>query len=288
MSTRTDTERELRSAASQVALLAGLEAHSRQHDRIRAQVIGGLIPLADRLARRYAHRGESTEDLEQVARIGLIKAVDGFDPRLGGFLGYAIPTIRGELKRHFRDGCWDIRIPRRLQELRIEVRSATERISQQSGHEPSVDEIAVALSVGPADVRAALQAANAFRVGSLNVDAAADGEISTQLVDAIGGTDERLDGVPDEVSLRPALDRLPERERQVLAMRFFQGMTQSQIAERIGLSQMHVSRLLQRTLIGLRDWMNGDATEVSVCRPRRRPQGRRLRHRQRRGRRLAA
>ncbi|HEY3501885.1 MAG TPA: SigB/SigF/SigG family RNA polymerase sigma factor [Actinocatenispora sp.] len=236
---------------------------------LRTRVIEGLVPLADRLALRYANRGERSDDLVQVARLGLIKAVDGFDPARGDFLGYAVPTIQGELKRYFRDQCWDVRVPRRLQDLRHDANAAADRLSQRVGHEPSVAELAADLAVPERDVLAAIGAGAAYRVASLNAATRQDGA-GCEIGELVGAPDHRVEEVPDRVSLRPALARLPARERRVLALRFVDGLTQAEIAERIGLSQMHVSRVLSRTLAGLRAWIDGDASAVDVCGQRRR------------------
>ncbi|HEY3507233.1 MAG TPA: SigB/SigF/SigG family RNA polymerase sigma factor [Actinocatenispora sp.] len=250
--------------------MAGLPADSPRRQSLRAEAVGGLLPLADRLARRYAHRGESMDDLVQVARVGLLKAVDGFDPAAGAFLGYAIPTILGELKRYFRDQCWDVRVPRQVQELRQRVHQAEESLAQVVGHDPSTEEIAERLHVGRDAVRAAVVADRAYTASSLNMPTRQDDGSGCEMGDLLGGCDERLEWAADRVSLRPALDRLPDRERQVLAMRFFDNLSQSEIAERIGLSQMHVSRLLARTLAGLRAWIDGEADHVDTCHERRR------------------
>ncbi|WP_203662427.1 SigB/SigF/SigG family RNA polymerase sigma factor [Actinocatenispora rupis] len=230
-------------------------------------MIEGFVPLADRLARRYASRGESLEDLQQVARVGLVKAVDGFDPELGGFLGYAVPTILGELKRYFRDQCWDVRVPRDLQDLRRRVHQTADELVQQKGHDPSSAEVAAELDVDRASVTAAVGADRAYSASSLNAPARQDGQ-GCEVGDLLGDNDEQVEWTADRVSLRPALDQLPERERRVLAMRFFDDLTQTQIAERIGLSQMHVSRLISRTLDGLRAWIDGECDHVEVCHER--------------------
>lgn len=248
------------------------DTSTSQSDRgeLRREVIEGFLPLADRLARRYTGRGQRLDDLVQVARLGLVKAVDGFNPALGTFIGYAVPTIRGELKRYFRDQCWDLRVPRRLQELRMAVNDATDTLAQQLGRTPSITEVADNVGASEGDVDACLDAGAAFSALSLNAPCDEQG---SELGEQVGQSDTLLTEVPDWVSLRPALDQLPQRERDVLIMRFFLNMTQAHIAERIGVSQMHVSRLLTRTLRGLRDWIDGDTSRVEVC-EQRRPAGR--------------
>lgn len=249
--------------------LATLAEDDPDRESLRSEVIEGYLPMADRLARRYSHRGERLDDLIQVARLGLIKAVDGFDPQLGSFPGYAIPTIRGELKRYFRDQCWDIKVPRRLQELRIEVNANVDQLSQQLHHMPSASEVASEVAQPRPQVELALDLGNAYSAASLNAPATNTSGESCELVELLGGTDPAVDQVPDRVSLAPALSRLPQRERDLLVMRFFDNLTQAQIAERLGLSQMHVSRLLTRTLGALRDWIDGNAADVAVCAQRR-------------------
>ncbi|GAA4203124.1 SigB/SigF/SigG family RNA polymerase sigma factor [Actinocatenispora rupis] len=244
--------------------MAALPSGSTRRTTLRTTAIEGLVPVADRIARRYANRGESPDDLVQVARVGLVKAVDGFDPALGGFLGYAVPTIQGELKRYFRDQCWDVRVPRELQELRRDVQRTVDELAQRAGHDPTSAEVAAALRVDRRAVLAALGSDRAYSTASLNLPVRRDGQ-SCEVGDLIGARDERVELVADRVSLRPALDQLPDRERELLFLRYFENQTQSQIAARVGLSQMHVSRLITRTLAGLRAWIEGDSDRVDVC-----------------------
>jgi RNA polymerase sigma-B factor len=244
--------------------------HDAHHDA-HGELIATYLPVADRIARRYAHHRDQLDDLVQVARLGLVKAVNGFDPRLGPFLGYAVPTIEGELKRYFRDQCWRLRPPRRLQELRAAARTAEEELAQRLGRPPTVAETAERVGCPPADLAEALQAAG-HAVASLNapVRGAGDGPELGELGELLGGTDPDLDSLPDRMSLRPALALLPDRERRVIGWRFVDQLTQRQIAERLGISQIHVSRLLARTLAGLRAWIDGERDEVEVCQARRR------------------
>jgi RNA polymerase sigma-B factor len=236
--------------------LADLPAGSPDRPRLRGRVIEWYLPLAQHLARRFTGRGESAEDLAQVATIGLIKAVDGFDPERGvEFTGYAVPTIVGELKRHFRDKGWSMRVPRRLQELKLAIGNATAALTQDLGRSPTVADLAERLGLTEDEVLEGLESANAYTAISLSTpvggaDGADDG--GTEIGDLLGDLDPAMARVEDRAALRPLIARLPERERGILAMRFFQNMTQSQIAERIGVSQMHVSRLLSRTLATLR------------------------------------
>jgi RNA polymerase sigma-B factor len=211
------------------------------------------LPLVDHCARRFRNRGEPFDDLLQVGTIGLLKSIDRFDPGRGvEFSTYATPTIIGEIKRHFRDKGWAIRVPRRLQELRMLIGTATAELSQGLGRVPTPREIAEQIGVSPEEVMEGLESANAYSTLSLDAgDSSGDGGPS--MLDAIGAEDVNLEHVEIRESIKPLLERLPSREKQILLLRFFRGMTQSQIAAEIGVSQMHVSRLLTRTLEQLRE-----------------------------------
>ncbi|MEU8224840.1 RNA polymerase sigma factor SigF [Kribbella sp. NPDC048915] len=210
------------------------------------------MPLVEHLARRFRNRGEPYDDLVQVATIGLIKAIDRFDPERGvEFSTYATPTILGEIKRYFRDKGWAIRVPRRLQELRLSLTSATAELTQELGRAPTVAELSERLGLSPDLVIEGLESANAYN--TLSLDAPDQNETdATTVLDGLGGEDEALESVEYRESLKPLLAQLDTREKRILTLRFFRGMTQSQIAEEIGISQMHVSRLLARTLTELR------------------------------------
>jgi RNA polymerase sigma-B factor len=228
--------------------------HSSATDRSRArgQLVELHLPLVEHCARRFVNRGEPFEDLLQVGTIGLIKAVDRFDSDRGvEFSTYATPTIIGEIKRHFRDKGWAVRVPRRLQELRMSIGSATGELSQQLGRSPTTQEVADRLGVGIEDVLEGIESANAYATLSLDAGDREDGLGS--LIEMMGASDEALDHVELRESIRPLIEQLPPRERQILMLRFFRQMTQSQIAREVGISQMHVSRLLTRTLAELRD-----------------------------------
>jgi RNA polymerase sigma-B factor len=200
------------------------------------------------------------DDLVQVGTIGLIKAVDRFDPQRGvEFSTYATPTIVGEIKRHFRDKGWAIRVPRRLQELRISLGQATAELSQKSGRAPTVAELAAHLGISQDEVIEGLEGAQAYSTTSLDAHVGGDdGEDSPSLVDRLGSDDLDLEAVEYRESLKPLLAALPSRERRILALRFFHGMTQSEIAAEIGVSQMHVSRLLAKSLATLREGMTDE------------------------------
>ena len=233
--------------------LATIEQGSTEWMAIREKLVEMHLPLVEHLARRFRNRGEPLDDLVQVATIGLIKSVDRFDPERGvEFSTYATPTIVGEIKRHFRDKGWAVRVPRRLQELRLSLTSATADLSQRLGRAPTVAELAGQLKLSEEEVLEGLESANAY--STLSLDVPEQGEQDSPVVaDSLGAEDEELEGVEYRESLKPLLAKLPPREKKILLLRFFGNMTQSQIAEEIGISQMHVSRLLARTLAQLRD-----------------------------------
>ena len=220
---------------------------------IRDELVQGHLPLVEYLARRFAGRGEPLDDLIQVATIGLIKAVDRFDPERGvEFSTYATPTIAGEIKRHFRDKGWAVRVPRRLQELKLALTRASADLTQQLGRAPTVAELATHLNLSEEDVLEGLESAHAYSTVSLDAPDSDDDE-GPAVADSLGMVDEALEGVEYRESLKPLLEALPAREKRILVLRFFSGMTQSQIAAELGISQMHVSRLLARTLAQLRE-----------------------------------
>ena len=235
------------------ARLAELQTGSAQHKAVRDALVEQHLPLVEHLARRFRNRGEPYDDLVQVATIGLIKSVDRFDPQRGvEFSTYATPTIIGEIKRHFRDKGWAVRVPRRLQELRLSLTAATSELSQRNGRSPTVAELAGHLGLTEEEVLEGLESANAYSTLSLDVPESGDDE-SPAVADSLGSEDEALEGVEYRESLKPLLEQLPAREKRILLLRFFGNMTQSQIADEIGISQMHVSRLLARTLAQLRE-----------------------------------
>ncbi|MDQ1703064.1 MAG: polymerase sigma-B factor [Frankiaceae bacterium] len=220
--------------------------------RIRDELVEMHLPLVEYLARRFRNRGEPLDDLIQVATIGLIKSVDRFDLERGvEFSTYATPTIVGEIKRHFRDKGWAIRVPRRLQELKLALTKATQELSQRNGRSPTVAELAGHLKMTEEEVLEGLESANAYSAVSLDAPDGGDDD-SPSVQDTLGITDEAIEGVEYRESLKPLLEKLPPREKKILLLRFFGNMTQSQIATELGISQMHVSRLLARTLTQLR------------------------------------
>jgi RNA polymerase sigma-B factor len=222
--------------------------------RLRERLVTGFLPLANHLARRYSQRGVPTEDLVQVAALGLVQAIDRYDPSLGhNFLAFAIPTMQGEVRRYFRDRTWSMRVPRRLRELHIQIGNVTRDLSQQLGRAPRPSEIAAHLGISTDEVLEGLEAGTAYSASSLDRELdAAESEGST-LAQRLGENDPQLELVEIHHTLQPILATLPARERTILLMRFFGNMTQTQIAEKIGISQMHVSRLLAKTLAELRE-----------------------------------
>ncbi|MFF4831897.1 RNA polymerase sigma factor SigF [Streptomyces sp. NPDC001315] len=232
--------------------LRKLKEGSAEYAQLRNQLVRMHLPLVEHLARRFRNRGEPLDDLTQVATIGLIKSVDRFDPERGvEFSTYATPTVVGEIKRHFRDKGWAVRVPRRLQELRLALTTATAELSQQHGRSPTVHELAEKLAISEEEVLEGLESANAYSTLSLDVPDTDDE--SPAVADTLGAEDEALEGVEYRESLKPLLEDLPPREKRILLLRFFGNMTQSQIAQEVGISQMHVSRLLARTLAQLRE-----------------------------------
>ena len=225
---------------------------------VRDELVRMHLPLVEYLARRFRNRGEPLEDLVQVATIGLIKSIDRFDLERGvEFSTYATPTIVGEIKRHFRDKGWAIRVPRRLQELKLTLTKATSELSQTLGRSPTVSELAKHLGLQEEEILEGLESANAYSAVSLDATDTGDDD-SPAVSESLGMVDEALEGVEYRESLKPLLDKLPPREKKILVLRFFGNMTQSQIAAELGISQMHVSRLLARTLAQLREGLLSD------------------------------
>src|SRR5438270_1094194 len=217
----------------------------------REELVQRHLPLVRSLARRYAGRGESLEDIDQVGAIGLIKAIDRYElSRDVALTTYATPNVVGEIKRHFRDKGWAIRIPRGLQELNAKMSSTIERLTAKLGHSPSIAEIADELQTTPEQVLEAMEAGSAYAPVSLSAGPGSEGELDP--METIGTEDTNFERTEERASLEPALEMLPSREREILRMRFEDGLTQTQIAEQIGVSQMHVSRLIRRSLERMR------------------------------------
>lgn len=233
--------------------LAAAEPNSARRAALRSQLIHRCIPLADHIARKFSGRGEPFDDLTQVARVGLVHAVDRFDIGRGSnFLSFAVPTIMGEVRRYFRDNTWAMRVPRRVKETHLRIGAAIDALSQQLGRSPTAKEIAAQLGIDADEVTQAVIAGNAYQPSSIDaVSVGRDTEAS--LLDTLGEEESQFDRVEEYVAIRPLLAGLPERERRILTMRFFESMTQTQIAQQMGISQMHVSRILAKTLARLRE-----------------------------------
>ena len=219
---------------------------------IRDELILEHVGLARSLARRYSGRGEAVDDLEQVATVGLLKAVERFDPERGlAFTTFAVPTITGEIKRHFRDRGWATRVPRGLQDLALRLTRTVQELGHELGRSPSIEELAAALEVSTEMVLEAMEANRSYSASSLDAPASDDGNASG-LDRVLGEVDPGMEAVEREMVVHDLLEQLSERDRQIVQLRFFDGLTQSEIAERINISQMHVSRLLARALSTLR------------------------------------
>ena len=230
--------------------LAALEAGTSEHENIRAALIERHLPLVTFMARKFADRGEPLDDLIQVGTIGLIKAIDRFEISKGfEFSTFATPTIVGEIKRHFRDKTWAVRVPRRLQELGASVTKATNELTQKLDRSPTPKEIAKHLGITVDEVAEALESNSAYSTISLDITS----DTSTSIRDTFGALDEALEGVEYRESLKPLLAQLEDREKRILQMRFFENLSQSQIATELGISQMHVSRILNKVLSHLRE-----------------------------------
>ena len=222
--------------------------------KFREKLVNQHIGLVEFLARRFRNRGEPLEDLIQVGTIGLLKAIERFDlDREVEFSTYATPTIVGELKRHFRDKGWAVRVPRRLQELHLELSKTVSHLGHDLGRSPTVAEIAKYAGITEEEVLEGLEIAQAYNFTSLDAPLDSDDGGSTSFADHLGAEDEHLENLEYRASLAPEMAKLPEREQMIVYLRFFKGLTQSEIADRLGISQMHVSRLLNRTLGQLRE-----------------------------------
>jgi RNA polymerase sigma-B factor len=235
---------------------AGMPPDHPDRAKLRDKLVTGYLPVVQHIARRFAGRGEPVDDLEQAGTVGLLNAVDRFEPDRGiDFLSYAVPTITGEVRRHFRDRTWSMRVPRRLKDVQSSINGAVGPLSQQLGRAPRPSEIAAHLGIATEEVVEGLDAQQAYRSSSLDeLVSGAD----TTLTETLGTADAELEKVEYRQTLAPLLDELPERERTILVLRFFGNMTQTQIADRVGISQMHVSRLLAQTVGNLRRRMLTD------------------------------
>ncbi|WP_373862830.1 RNA polymerase sigma factor SigF [Nocardia amamiensis] len=232
--------------------LAGAKDPGRRRE-LRDELISRCIPLADHIARKFSGRGEPYDDLTQVARVGLVHAVDRFDISRGSnFLSFAVPTIMGEVRRYFRDNTYAMRVPRRVKETHLRIGAAIDALSQTLGRSPTAKEIAAELEIDPDEVTQAVIAGNAYQPSS--IDAVSVGhDIEASLLETLGEEESQFDQVEEYVAIRPLLAGLPERTRRILTMRFFEHMTPTQIAQQMGISQMHVSRILAKAIAQLRE-----------------------------------
>jgi RNA polymerase sigma-B factor len=235
---------------------------------VRNRLVERHMGLAAHIANRYRRSNMSDDDLRQVAMVGLVKAVDRFDPEYGGsFSSFAGPTIEGEIKRHFRDRSWVVRVPRSAKELHLQVRRASDELAHELGRSPSVDEIARHLGIDRDDVLRGVAAGAAYNVGTIDASSAAD--------DSDGGMDRRtmlstvepgFEATENREVILELIDRLPEREREIVRLRFYERMSQSEIGEAMGISQMHVSRLLRRSFEQMRNWLDEPADHEATAR----------------------
>lgn len=249
---------------------ASLDRADSRRVRVRDDLVRAFRPVAHNVALRFARRGEPVEDLEQVALVGLVQALDRFDPARGSdFLSYAIPTMMGEVRRYFRDVAWTVRTPRSIKDNYVALGTATTTLSQRLGRAPTIQELAEHLGMGVEQVREAYAASTSYRPTSL--DRALDGtsdaggsDDGAHLVDLLGVVDDDLDQVDTRAMVGALVARLPEREQALLRMRFVQEKTQREIGAELCISQMHVSRLLTQTLALLRDRLHRDGCDSDV------------------------
>jgi RNA polymerase sigma-B factor len=237
------------------AELSQMPAESHEYARQRERIVERCLPLADHVARHFGRRGESLEDLTQVARVGLMNAINRFDASKGpSFIGFAIPTMMGEVRRYFRDFSWGMRVPRRLRELHVQISGATGELAQRLGRAPTASELSRELGVSREEIVECLVAGEAYQLDSLDAPiGSSDSGKGRFIADEVGSVDPEIDGIANRESMRVLVEALPQRERDVLFMRFFESMTQSQIAQRMGCSQMQISRILANTLQNLRE-----------------------------------
>jgi RNA polymerase sigma-B factor len=257
--TRSSRQNDYAGLAPLFEKLADQRLPEQARRSVRERLVAEHLPVAEHIARRFRNRGQPEEDLRQVATIGLIQAIDRFDPARGSdFLSFAVPTITGEVRRYFRDTTWSVRVPRRLKELHAAITAKTGELSQHLGRAPRPSELAEALGLPIEEIQEGLAAASAYHSDSLDeLVSSADG-VTTSVGDLLGDHDDRLNDVLDRQALFPVLATLPERERAIVLLRFFGNLTQTQIADRVGLSQMHVSRLLSASIARLRTAMTDE------------------------------
>jgi RNA polymerase sigma-B factor len=232
--------------------------------RAREQLIEQYMSLVRSLARRYSYRGEQLEDLVQIGAIGLIKAIDRFDLERGVELTtYATPNIIGEIKRHFRDKGWSVRVPRGLQELNVQLSRLVEQLTVQLGRSPTIPELAKAAGVEEEQVLEALESGRAYTSLSLSVGGGGGDDDDLDPLESLGTEEHQYEVSEDRAVLAPGFKALDDRERKILQLRFFDGLTQSQIAQQVGISQMHVSRLIRRSLEKIRETIAEDEESLT-------------------------
>ena len=237
--------------------------HEHGDLQAREQLIEQYMSLVRSLARRYSYRGEQLDDLIQIGAIGLIKAIDRFDLSRGVELTtYATPNIIGEIKRHFRDRGWSVRVPRGLQELNVQLSKLIEQLTVQLSRTPTIPELAKAAGVEEEEVLEALESGRAYSSLSLSSGSGGDGDEELDPLESIGSEEHQYEVSEDRAVLAPGFKALDERERKILQLRFFDGLTQSQIAQQVGISQMHVSRLIRRSLEKIREEIASDETSA--------------------------
>jgi RNA polymerase sigma-B factor len=240
-------------AGHDVDFVALIEAYRAGDDGARDELVDRYLPLVRSLAARYAGRGEPQEDLVQVGSIGLLLAIERFDVERGvQFTTYAVPTIVGEIQRHFRDRAWALHVPRRMKELSVRLSRTIEARTAELGRAPTIAELAEATGVEEDEVVEALHTSEAYSTRSLSQPLGYEGSDDETMQDVLGRQDEGIGEIEDAVFVEAGLDALDERERRIIELRFFEGLTQSEIAAQIGISQMHVSRLLRRALYTMR------------------------------------
>ncbi|MFD6103802.1 SigB/SigF/SigG family RNA polymerase sigma factor [Nocardia salmonicida] len=235
--------------------MRALQPGGEHHDAVRAEVIRLCLPLADHIARKFTGRGEHFDDLEQIARVGLVLSVDRFDLTRGcNFLSFAIPTIMGEVRKHFRDRTWAVHVPRRLKEIQLQIGPATEELTQRLGRVPDAQELATELAVDLRDITKAIIASSGYQTNSIDAVTNDDRDNpNLPISDMLGADETRYQFTEDSIAVRPLIAALPGEDQQVLVMRFYRNLTQTQIATHLGVSQMQVSRTLSRILNSLRE-----------------------------------
>ncbi|WP_254699117.1 RNA polymerase sigma factor SigF [Rhodococcus sp. SGAir0479] len=240
------------------AELASCDPGDPRGAALRDQIVALTLPLARNIARRFSSRGEEMDDLYQVACVGLIHAVDRFDPARGsGFTSFAVPTIMGEVRRYFRDHAWAARVPRRVKDLSLDVGKATEALSHRLGRSPTAAELAAELDTDPDSVIEAIAAAGAYQTHSLDSPVVRDGDTDATLADTLAADDNELEKSELHLALRPLIEKLSPREKRIVKMRFFEERTQTEIARELGVSQVQVSRLLSKILARIRTDLDG-------------------------------